>query len=41
MSLQEKVTYVKQLINLVCEVIPVIVKLIKEIIVTVQKIQTN
>lgn len=40
MSLQDKVTYVKQLINLVCEVIPVIVSLIKEIVVTVQKIQT-
>lgn len=40
MSLQEKVTYIKQLINLVCEVIPTIVSLIKEIIVTVQKIST-
>lgn len=40
MSLQDKVSYIKQLINLVCEVIPVVVSLIKEIVVTVQKIQT-
>lgn len=40
MSLQEKVSYIKQIINLVCEVVPILVSLIKEIVVTVQKIQT-
>lgn len=39
MSLQEKIAYIKQLINLVCEVVPQIVLLIKEIVTTVNKIQ--
>lgn len=41
MSLQEKVNYIKQLINLICEVVPTIVSLIKEIVVTVQKISAE
>lgn len=40
MSIQEKVSTIKQLVNLICETIPVIVNLIKEIIIAVQKIQS-
>lgn len=41
MSLSEKVTSIKQLVNLICEVLPLIVNLIKEIVITVKTVQTN
>lgn len=40
MSVSEKLVYFKQLIALVCDTIPVIVSLIKEIVVTMNNIKT-
>lgn len=40
MSLQEKVINVKAIINLVCEVIPALVSIIKEVIIALKEIKT-
>lgn len=41
MSLQDKVDEIKKLISLVCETIPILVGIIKEIIVVVRELKVN
>lgn len=41
MSLQDKVVYIKQIINLVCEVVPTLISLVKQIVELIVKIQES
>lgn len=40
MSVSDKITEIKKVIQLVCETLPVIVDLIKEIILTIKDVKT-
>lgn len=40
MSVSDKITEIKKVIQLVCETLPVIVDLIKEIILTIKEVKT-
>lgn len=40
MSINEKVSHIRSIISLVCEVLPQIVSLIKEVIVAIREVQT-
>ena len=40
MSVNEKVTTIRQIISLVCEILPQIVSLVKEVILALKEIQT-
>lgn len=40
MGLAEKVTAIKQMINLICDVIPTILNIVKEVITTLHEIKT-
>ena len=40
MSVNEKVITIKQVISLVCEILPQIVSLVKEIVVAIKELQT-
>lgn len=41
MSIQDKVAYIKQIINLVCEVVPTLIGLVKQIVELIVKIQES
>ena len=41
MSIQDKVTEIKKLINLICETIPILVGIIKEIILVVKELKVS
>ena len=41
MSIQDKVTEIKKLINLICETIPILVSIIKEIILVVKELKVS
>ena len=41
MSIQEKVTEIKKLITLICETIPILVSIIKEIILVVKELKVS
>lgn len=40
MSVSDKITEIKKIIQLVCETLPVIVELIKEIVLTIKDVKT-
>lgn len=40
MSIQDKITEIKKLINLICESIPILLTIIKEIIAVVKDLKT-
>ena len=40
MSISDKVAEIKKLINLICETIPILVSIIKEIIIVVKDLKT-
>ena len=40
MSINEKVVTIKQIISLVCEILPQIVSLIKEVVISIKELQT-
>lgn len=40
MSIQDKITEIKKLINLICEAVPILLTIIKEIIAVVKDLKT-
>lgn len=40
MSLNEKVSTIRQIVTLVCEILPQVVSLVKEVIIALREIQT-